>query len=377
MYRKDAQPESLATASTGFDNYCFYGESIGAYGLFIGGAYGKNVNVYDANLAQTTATDLSMERYNSGHTHTKMYAMLAGGSAYSSDVTDSIDTYDTNLVHTISASPLSVRRKNMGCTNTDLYAVIAGGSNISSVSIKTVDAFDNNLTRNIATSLSTACQPKGFNAGNSANFLYGTTMYSYDKDLVLSTRAASLFNRSYYGVANLNGKSVFAGGYNTDSISNVDVCDEYLTWSSATNLVYPRRELAGATAGNCFIFAGGRYTTANATGVVVVDVYDGNMTRSIPKDLSMKRWNMAGVSVGDYALFAGGVGYELPSGVSVKDVEAYYYTSTTYKPIRFYLTKGSVYKEENGTETKVTENTIKDFDSPFSGYIKYKKGVIE
>ena len=141
---------------------------------------------------------------------------------------------------------------------------------------------------------------------------------------------------------------------------------EGLTRSTPTALSLARYNLAGASAGDYALFAGGY--AGNSNFIDIVDAYNTSLIRSIPTTLSVGRYFLAGASVGSYALFAGGTA---SSGVS-NVVDAYSLNIKAYIPV----TQGSKYKFTEGSEQTASTNTTLVYNQKITGYVKYKKGKI-
>ena len=91
----------------------------------------STVDAYDTSLTRTTASSLSVARYNMVSTTVGNYALFAGGYSSSGFISYStVDAYDTSLTRT-TASGLSVARGNLAATNIGNYALFGGGENYS------------------------------------------------------------------------------------------------------------------------------------------------------------------------------------------------------------------------------------------------------
>lgn len=74
-------------------------------------------------------------------------------------------------------------------------------------------------------------------------------------------------------------------------------------YGGVTSLSNAPRLLAGASVGNCALFAGGITSSAP---VKTVDTYNQSLTKSTATDLTNAKYSMGGVTIGNHALFAGG-----------------------------------------------------------------------
>lgn len=198
------------------------------------------VNVLDADLARTSATNLSIERRQLMGTTVENYAIFAGGNSSRNSYTyrNNVDVYDSELVRTTGTS-LSNERC-LGASGTIGGYAVFGGGVTSSGGNATVDIYDSELARTTATSLS---QGRCFlSSARLSNYLLfaggGSTpgsdaVYSnidvYDKDLVRTTPIALTVARSRMASAVFKGNAIFAGGYDgSNSQKVIDVFDENL-----------------------------------------------------------------------------------------------------------------------------------------------------
>lgn len=103
----------------------------------------------------------------------------------------------------------------------------------------------------------------------------------------------------------------------------------------APQLSVSRVELAGASAADRAVFAGGRTEIiASALVLNTADSYDTSLTRTIAPDLSVARYFLSGVSIGDYAMMAGGK-TSLPSDDAIE-------TSAVVDVYNEHLTRSTV-----------------------------------
>lgn len=117
--------------------------SVGNYALFAGGFNGTTgsvvVDAYDSNLVRSTPTTLSVGRLDLASTSVGDYALFAGGRNYVSygAAQNTVDVYDTDLVHTSGPEPLTGARYDLAGASIGEYALFAGGY----LNIATVDVY--------------------------------------------------------------------------------------------------------------------------------------------------------------------------------------------------------------------------------------------
>lgn len=124
--------------------------------------------------------------------------------------------------------------------------------------------------------------------------------------------------RSQLAAATVGKSAIFAGGLNTNPVSNVDAYSESGVRTTLTALSATRYDLAASTVGTKAIFAGGTYATGKVSGRANVDSYDEAGVRTSLASLSVGRPRLAATAVGSKAIFAGGE----QGGVNT-DVDAY------------------------------------------------------
>ena len=175
----DAYNGSLTrSAPTQFVNY--YGLSrasattVGNYALFGAGRsvkYPAKVYAYNESLTQSTATALSVDRYDAAATTVGDYALFGGGyQDSSSTLTAAVDAYNKSLTRS-TPTALSAARYGPSATSVGGFAVFGGGmihNGSAFVKSNVVDVYDASLTRTIGTPLSTARE-----------FLVATTVGNY------------------------------------------------------------------------------------------------------------------------------------------------------------------------------------------------------
>ena len=100
--------------------YFLSGASVGNYAIFAGGmstsSLSKTANAYSKTLTRTTPTSLSLARINMGSASNANYAIFAGGAtSEGTDLTDTVDAYNTTLTHSVFPSLTSLGDSN--CEN--------------------------------------------------------------------------------------------------------------------------------------------------------------------------------------------------------------------------------------------------------------------
>lgn len=296
--------------------------TIGKFALFAGGRSSissstgsKTVDAYDSSLIRTSPSVLGQGVSQSSATTVGNYAVFAGGRT-SAGATQSVQVYDTDLVHTVPTYWLSTARYSHAAASVGNYAVFGGG--YYQAPINTVEAYDSSLTKKIATELSyQVMELSATTVGNYAIFAGGrynsTARAEVDSyDSALTKRALTGLGYAKYNLAatTIGNYALFAGGQSssTASTTRVDVYDGSLTkLADVYYLGVAKYTHAATTVGDYAIFAGG-YVRNSSNVVATVEIFDKSLTRQDFTSLSQARQHFAATTVGDYALFGGGYG---------------------------------------------------------------------
>jgi hypothetical protein len=136
--------------------------------------------------------------------------------------------------------------------------------------------------------------------------------------------------KANYGVATYNYIALFAGGYDTNGVTDSVAVFDALTFgtSNTNDLQEPRAFSAGTTVQNFGVFAGGILEDGNCSNAV--DIFDfTTVTRVSGASLSVARAYMAATSIRDLAIFAGGW-----NGTFLDTVDIYNSTSQQWTTAR-------------------------------------------
>jgi hypothetical protein len=270
-------------------------------------------------------TSLSSNRESLASTTIGEYALFGGGEGRNPSYNSAVDAYDKSLTQSV-ATALRVARGQLAATVTDNYALFGGGY-CSSGDSQDVDAYNKTLTRFYAPNLSQVRHAlSATKVGNYALFgggYYHPNLYyakdsvdAYDGSLTKITVEALSVARASLAAVTIGSHALFAGGEFKDADNQndytdvVDVYDESLTRTSATNLTIARGRLSATKVGNYALFGGGyeRVGSLTYSSCKEVDAYDSSLTRRNPFDFAYYRHDLAATSVGKYALFSGGFG---------------------------------------------------------------------
>lgn len=150
----------------------------------------------------------------------------------------------------------------------------------------------------------------------------------YNAQLTKVSATSLSVARSSLTACSISGYALFVGGGTSSGVSNaVDAYDEYLTKTAPSPLNYPRSSLASAKVSEYGLFGGGydpngRYYPNQY--LAYVESYDLFLTRSTISALSKARASLGGAQNGNYAFFAGGT----YGSTRILDVDAYDSTLT-------------------------------------------------
>lgn len=167
-------------------------------------------------------------------------------------------------------------------------------------------------------------------------------IYSSNREIFkvagLSDDNSNLYTaRCHLAAATVGNNALFAGGcdcmllyyaYGDDCTfyDTVDVINQSLTRSRATNLSQARAQLAGASVGNYALFASGRKQydeSSKSSDTDVVDTYNQSLTRGSATPLTRGSDAKSGISFGEYALFVGELTGDLEASGGADDACVY------------------------------------------------------
>ena len=308
---------------------CMSGVKMGNYALFAGGLRSVNysgdtpsnsIDIYDNKLVHTTNT-LSGSRYLMAGVGMTDWSLFAGGKTGANE-----DTYcsatvykiDNNFVKTVASTGLTTSVWAVAGASVGDYALVAGGrTNSGSLVVTHVASYDTSLTKTVVTGISdggnafmSGCRLNDnlaiFGGGNKSSRVNG-----YNGSLTQILSPETFYNNKNMGTAVLNGKAVYAGGYNNNGTgkSQVYLFDSSLTRSEVSTGLIKGRPAAGVTMDNYALFGGGYYGTT--AGAWQCDIYDESLTRTNPTEdlgrvgINFISYTPSGANVGNYALFTG------------------------------------------------------------------------
>lgn len=311
------------------DRTCMSGVKMGNYALFAGGVRSVNysrdtpsnsIDIYDNKLVHTTNT-LPGSRYRMAGVGMTDWSLFAGGKTGADE-----DTYcsatvykiDNNFVKTVASTGLTTSVWAVAGASVGNYALVAGGrTNSRSLVVTRVASYDTSLTKTVVTGLSDGGNAfmSGCRLNDNLAIFGGGNKYSkvngYNGSLTQILSPETFYDNKNMGTAVLNGKAVYAGGYNNDGTGKPQVYlfDSSLTRSEVSTGLIKGRPAAGVTMDDYILFGGGYYGTT--AGAWQCDIYDKSLTRTNPtEDLGRVGINFisctpSGANVGNYALFVG------------------------------------------------------------------------
>lgn len=146
--------------------------------------------------------------------------------------------------------------------------------------------------------------------------------YNRESEITRYTISSGLPQSVYYNAgASVSDYAIFAGGLlnSSTSISNVAAFNRDRLRSTVTSLSPGRGRLAGASAGNNAVFAGGTNADSSTSTIYTnVDIYNSTLVRNSGNALSIGRYYIASTNFQNAAVFAGG--YTHTAQISAVDV---------------------------------------------------------
>ncbi len=310
------------------DRTCMSGVKMGNYALFAGGLRSVNysgdtpsnsIDIYDNKLVHTTNT-LPGSRYYMAGVGMTDWSLFAGGKTGANENTycsATVYKIDINFTKTVASTGLTTSVWAVAGASVDNYALVAGGrTNSRSGVVSNVAAYNKSLTKTVVSSLTT---DNAFMTGCRLNdnlVIFGggnkeSKINSYNSSLTQGASSQTFYDNKNMGTAVLDGKAVYAGGYDNNGTGKPQVClfDSSLTRSEVSMGLIKGRPVAGVTMDGYVLFGGGYYGTT--AGVWQCDIYDENLTRTNPTEdlgrvgISSISYTPSGANVGNYALFVG------------------------------------------------------------------------
>lgn len=307
---------------------CMSGVTMGNYALFVGGLRSVNysgdtpsnsIDIYDNKLVHTTNT-LSGSRYRMAGVGMTDWSLFAGGKTGADEKTNCSATVykiDNNFVKTVASTGLTTGVWAVSGSSVGDYALVAGGrTNTRSGVVSNVAAYNKSLTKTVVSSLTTA---NAFMTGCRLNdnlVIFGggnkeSKINSYNSSLTQGASSQTFYDNKNMGTAVLNGKAVYAGGYDNNGTGKPQVYlfDSSLTRSEVSTGLIKGRPPAGVTMEGYVLFGGGYW--GSTAGAWQCDIYDESLTRTNPTEdlgklgISSISYTPSGAKVGNYALFAG------------------------------------------------------------------------
>ncbi len=304
----------------------FYGRpglssaSTDKYAFFAGGEYAANdCETYDRSLTYKSIEGLTEFVKYAGATRFSDNVLFAGGLNFIEKIPYGyVEKYDNSLTKSVLPESLSVPRGHIASLEIGDYAVFAGGLRYDTDNgDRTVDYFDKSDTHFVTELPSEVYGLCGAKAGNIGIF-YGENnrVYAFDSSMTLTigtdeTEISPLRNKLFAASATLDDYAVFAGGQQGAFITNitlsaldiVKVYDSSLTRVALLSLKNPSTQLAGASAGDYAVFAGGMNDSAVLDDV---NCFDTSFTLRETGSLTYKKRLLKSAVVGNYLLFTGG-----------------------------------------------------------------------
>lgn len=307
---------SLETSS----NYGTKATTVGNYAVFFTDANKKH-NVYNADLVRTT---VSTNGYNSGGrtaaTTVGNHALQGGGYNSNNEADNKLFAISDSLTST--STYLKYPRYYASATSVGDNAIFAGGSDYSS---ETAEAINSSLVASQITDLSYwRCAMAATTVGNYALFGGGargqitgsgdqlgrTEVDAYDANLVHSTIAGLTTGRRFLAATSFGGYAFFGGGARDGSTSymrdTVDIYDSNLVKLTPSALSVARWYLSATSLEHHALFSSGvNGSTSSGTKSNVVDVFDESLTRSQTLTISFAGLEPGATTIGKYALIGG------------------------------------------------------------------------
>lgn len=238
------------------------------------------------------------------------YAVFVAGQVnygsypgYYHSYTNTIETYNTALTHSVLSKQSYSAVRCMGVANVGNYTLFAGGystySDDSSNSYTSaVTAIDTSLTVTTNTpnlTLGSASQYTGASNGSYALFRWGGyTVYTYNSSLTKSSFNSSDYNRDDSAGTSIGNYAIFAGGGSGATIrTTCEVYNSSLT-RSTINLANNTYRAVGVSTENYALITGGirDYGVSN-----IVDAIDASLTRSTASALATSVEYHAGCAI--------------------------------------------------------------------------------
>ena len=290
-----------------------------------------------------SADDLSLKRYNLTATHVGKYALfMAGTITAGSNISDSIEVYDYNLIKSIIYNYNTTASNFASSTHVGTYAIL---------NVSNIVAFTESLSAIVPTQpniskYGASCTHVGdyaiiaggsTNSGYMGNAIESNIVDAYDKSLTRSTVVIGMiYGRWNAKATHVGDYAIIAGGdgANSSGYNFVDAYDSSLTKIESLDSLSERKEKLAATyVENHALFGGGIGNNNGSRNISdVVNGYDSSLTRSIQEPLSIARYELAATHVGDFALFAGGFNAS-SDPTNIVDVYDSSLTRTTSSPL--------------------------------------------
>lgn len=302
----------LAAAKTGE-----YGLFAGGYSANVAHE-SSSVDAYSANLAHTTPTSLSEARENLAATMVGDYSLFAGGDLTGISVdaggnsllgtysSDKVDVYDDNLAQT-TATALSLDRTSLVAATAGEYAIFAGGYTYStddgsSKRARNVDAYSSSLVHSTLADVTYDYYDTATSVGNYALFATGyyaqasnASVDVYNISLVKLTPVNLSDKKDLSSATAIANFALFGGGQsNAEIFSKVEGFDKNLVLHQFEDLSETRCSLAATTVGNYAFFAGGfnGYSGENSATVDCYEYVEKNLELTLYKGTRYKFQDM-------------------------------------------------------------------------------------
>lgn len=260
-----------------------------------GADYYPNVDAYNADLVHSTAADLSEGRSYLAATTVGDYSLFAGGNLTGVSVdadgnsllgtysSDKVDVYDDNLAQT-TATALSLDRASLVATTAGEYAIFVSGSKwrgSSGYGVRNVDAYSDSLVHSTLADVTYYSYAAATAVGDYALFgaSSNTRVDVYNISLVKLTPVNLSYDKYGFAATTVKNFALFGGGRNSNGgLSKVEGFDNNLVLHQFEDLNEAKNSLIATTVSNYALFGGGYSSKYEAT----VDCYE-----YVEKDLEL------------------------------------------------------------------------------------------
>ena len=240
--------------------------------------YYSNVDAYNADLVHSTAADLSEGRSRLAATTVGDYSLFAGGnlpgvsvdaggnSLLGTHSSDKVDVYDDNLAQT-TATALSLDRASLVATTVGEYAIFVSGTKWTGSGgsgVRNVDAYSGNLVHSTLADVTRYGYDAATAVGDYALFgaSSGAIVDVYNSSLVKLTPVNLSYDKYEFAATTVGNFALFGGGRNSNGeFSKVEGFDNNLVLHQLEDLSEGKSGLASTALSKYALFGGG-YSSA-------------------------------------------------------------------------------------------------------------------